>query len=643
MKKLLAFAALFAVVALTSCKYDDDDLWNSVHGLENRVAKLEELCKQMNTNISSLQTIVTALQNNVYVTGTTPLMKDGKEIGYTITFSKGNPITIYHGKDGQDGEDGITPTISVKKDTDGVYYWTLNGEFIVVDGGKIQAEGKDGTNGTTPQFKIENDYWFVSYNNGANWTQLGKATGEDGIGGDSMFSGVDYETSTDYVIFTLSNGTQIKLPTWSAFEALQRLCNETNTNLSALQTIVTALQNNDYITSVDPLTENGKVVGYTIKFAKSNPIVIYNGKDGADGVDGNTPVIGVKKDTDGIYYWTLDGEFIVVDGQKIKAQGTDGNNGADGSDGVTPKLEIQEGYWWISYDNGTNWTQLGKATGEDGKDADSIKITQDENNVYFELADGTVITMPQNNDTTTQNIQFADPITKYLCSSQWLNSSNIDNLNSWDKNLDGELSYQEAANVKYIGYYHYFHGSAISSFNELRYFIGVTYIGKEAFKDCSKLYTIVIPDNVKTIEQNAFSGCSDLQFVTWGNNITDIQDRAFYGCTSLRFIILGDYVETIGAYAFYGASSINISTLRVTLPASVKSIGDYAFHNRNVEFVYCKSLTPPFLGGANVFGNDWGTSWKCKYYVPMSAVDDYKKAPYWKDLGDNIVGYDLTE
>ena len=643
MKKLLAFAALFAVVALTSCKYDDDDLWNSVHGLENRVAKLEELCKQMNTNISSLQTIVTALQNNVYVTGTTPLMKDGKEIGYTITFSKGNPITIYHGKDGQDGEDGITPTISVKKDTDGVYYWTLNGEFIVVDGGKIQAEGKDGTNGTTPQFKIENDYWFVSYNNGANWTQLGKATGEDGIGGDSMFSGVDYETSTDYVIFTLSNGTQIKLPTWSAFEALQRLCNETNTNLSALQTIVTALQNNDNITSVDPLTENGKVVGYTIKFAKSNPIVIYNGKDGADGVDGNTPVIGVKKDTDGIYYWTLDGEFIVVDGQKIKAQGTDGNNGADGSDGVTPKLEIQEGYWWISYDNGTNWTQLGKATGEDGKDADSIKITQDENNVYFELADGTVITMPQNNDTTTQNIQFADPITKYLCSSQWLNSSNIDNLNSWDKNLDGELSYQEAANVKYIGYYHYFHGSAISSFNELRYFIGVTYIGKEAFKDCSKLYTIVIPDNVKTIEQNAFSGCSDLQFVTWGNNITDIQDRAFYGCTSLRFIILGDYVETIGAYAFYGASSINISTLRVTLPASVKSIGDYAFHNRNVEFVYCKSLTPPFLGGANVFGNDWGTSWKCKYYVPMSAVDDYKKAPYWKDLGDNIVGYDFTE
>ena len=535
MKKLLAFAALFAVVALTSCKYDDDDLWNNVHGLENRVAKLEELCKQMNTNISSLQTIVTALQNNVYVTGTTPLMKDGKEIGYTITFSKGNPITIYHGKDGQDGEDGITPTISVKKDTDGVYYWTLNGEFIVVDGGKIQAEGTNGTNGTTPQFKIENDYWFVSYDNGANWTQLGKATGEDGVGGDSMFSGVDYETSTDYVIFTLSNGTQIKLPTWSAFEALQRLCNETNTNLSALQTIVTALQNNDYITSVDPLTENGKVVGYTIKFAKSNPIVIYNGKDGADG---NTPVIGVKKDTDGIYYWTLDGEFIVADGQKIKAQGTDGNNGADGSDGVTPKLEIREGYWWISYDNGTNWTQLGKATGEDGKDADSIKITQDENNVYFELADGTVITISKTGQSADPNvIQFEDEAVKAIC------------VGYWDFDNDGELSYNEAAKVTDIT--NVFRGTNISTFNEFQYFTGLTEVSKYTFTGCEDLIRIIIPQNVNIIDEHAFANCTNLARITLNTSLTTIGIYAFGNCSSLKTITIPSSVTTIRGSAFY--------------------------------------------------------------------------------------------
>ena len=587
MKKLLAFAALFAVVALTSCKYDDDDLWNSVHGLENRVAKLEELCKQMNTNISSLQTIVTALQNNVYVTGTTPLMKDGKEIGYTITFSKGNPITIYHGKDGQDGEDGITPTISVKKDTDGVYYWTLNGEFIVVDGGKIQAEGTNGTNGTTPQFKIENDYWFVSYDNGANWTQLGKATGEDGVGGDSMFSGVDYETSTDYVIFTLSNGTQIKLPTWSAFEALQRLCNETNTNLSALQTIVTALQNNDYITSVDPLTENGKVVGYTIKFAKSNPIVIYNGKDGADGVDGNTPVIGVKKDTDDIYYWTLDGEFIVVDGQKIKAQGTDGNNGTDGSDGVTPKLEIREGYWWISYDNGTNWTQLGKATGEDGKDADSIKITQDENNVYFELADGTVITISKTGQSVDPNIiQFADENVKKLC------------VGMWDTNGDLELSYDEAATVTSLGAT-FTGNSEIQIFNELKHFTGLTVLD-DAFSGCSNLWKVTIPVNVESMTFNNFKGCVSLKTITFekGSKLkafTGGHDNnykilgAFLDCKSLTTIEIPASVESLGT-AFKGSS---LRTITFEKGSKLKSItGGYQNKDNYLGALSdCKALT----------------------------------------------------
>ena len=662
MKKLLAFAALFAVVALTSCKYDDDDLWNSVHGLENRIAKLEELCKQMNTNISSLQTIVTALQNNVYVTGTTPLMQDGKEIGYTITFSKGNPITIYHGKDGQDGEDGTTPIIGVKKDTDGVYYWTLNGEFIVVDGGKIKAEGKDGTNGTngtTPQFKIENDYWFVSYDNGANWTQLGKATGEDGIGGDSMFSGVDYATSTDYVIFTLSNGTQIKLPTWSAFEALQRLCNETNTNLSALQTIVTALQNNDYITSVDPLTENGKVVGYTIKFAKSNPIVIYNGKDGADGVNGNTPIIGVKKDTDGIYYWTLDGEFIVVDEQKIKAQGTDGNNGADGSDGVTPKLEIREGYWWISYDNGANWTQLGKATGEDGKDADSIKITQDENNVYFELADGTVITISKTGQSVDPNIiQFADENVKKLC------------VGMWDTNGDLELSYDEAATVTSLGTT-FTGNSEIQIFNELKHFTGLTVLD-DAFSGCSNLWKVTIPVNVESITFNNFKGCVSLKTITFekGSKLkafTGGHDNnykilgAFLDCKSLTTIEIPASVESLGT-AFKGSSlrtitfekgsklesisgvrdlgafdgAINLTTVDMSECTQVKRIDEYTFYgNSNLRLFKIGTEIPPTCKDYTFYNINPYSVLK----VPSGCIDAYKKATGWNDFA-NITGLD---
>ena len=61
-------------------------------------------------------------------------------------------------------------------------------------------------------------------------------------------------------------------------ERLERLCNDMNTNLGSMQTIVTALDRGDYITSVEPLTENGSMVGYTIRFAKGTPIVVYNGK-----------------------------------------------------------------------------------------------------------------------------------------------------------------------------------------------------------------------------------------------------------------------------------------------------------------------------------------------------------------------------
>ena len=615
MKKLLTLAVMVTALVLSSCKYDDDDIWNSVHGLEDRVAKLEELCKQMNTNISSLQTIVTALQNNDYVTGVTPVMQSGKEVGYTITFSKSNPITIFHGKDGQngmdgtDGKDGTTPTIGVKQDVDGIYYWTLDGDWLTDErGDKIKAEGtdgkdgadgengSDGTDGTngkdgiTPQFKIENDYWFISYDNGDTWTQVGKATGEDGkdgedgVGGDSMFTGIDYKTSTDYVIFTLADGTQIKLPTWSAFEALQRLCNETNTNLSALQTIVTALQNDDYITSVDPLTENGKVVGYTIKFAKSNPIVIYNGKDGTDGVDGNTPVIGVKKDGDGIYYWTLDGEFIIVDGQKIKAQGTDGS---DGADGVTPKLEIREGYWWISYDNGTNWTQLGKATGEDGKDADSIKITQDENNVYFELADGTVITISKTGQSVDPNIiQFADENVKKLC------------VGMWDTNGDLELSYDEAATVTSLGTT-FTGNSEIQIFNELKHFTGLTVLD-DAFSGCSNLWKVTIPVNVESMTFNNFKGCVSLKTITFekGSKLkafTGGHDNnykilgAFLDCKSLTTIEIPASVESLGT-AFKGSS---LRTITFEKGSKLKSItGGYQNKdNYSGALSDCKALT----------------------------------------------------
>ena len=215
-------------IALAGCKddFDDSELRKQIADLDGRLTSLEKLCAQMNTNISSMQTIVNALQQNDYITGVTPITEEDNTIGYSITFAKNKPITIYH------GENGSTPVIGIKKDTDGIYYWTLDGEWLLdISDNKIKAEGTDGEsgeageegkpgqNGITPVLKIEEGYWYVSYDNENSWQQLGKASGEKGEPGekgDSMFSSVD--TSNDgYVIFTLADGTELKLPRKDSF------------------------------------------------------------------------------------------------------------------------------------------------------------------------------------------------------------------------------------------------------------------------------------------------------------------------------------------------------------------------------------------------------------------------------------------
>lgn len=501
---LISFWVALLGVSFSACKSDvnTDDIWNSIDNLEDRVASLEKVCSQMNGNIASLQALVQAVQENVSITSVSPLMENGKEVGYTITFSKGNPIVIYHGTkgdkgepgkngtdgkdgangadgkdgvDGKDGKDGITPIVGVAKDVDGIYYWTLNGKWLTdTDGNKVKAvgsDGKDGTNGTngtdgedgkdgingtngtngvdgkdgkdgkdgvTPQLKIENGNWMLSVDNGATWTNLGVAQGADGTNGkdgkdgkdgDSFFSSIDYTSDTNWVIFTLSDGkTQIKLPTWKAYEALQALCSRMNANIDALQDIVTGLQDGEAITSVAILKDvDNNEIGYTLTFKNTGTVNIYHGKDGADGADGTngtdgangiTPVIGVVKDQDGLYYWTLNGKWLTdADGNKIKAVGTDGKdglngtngtdgaNGKNGKDGVTPQLKIENGNWMLSVDNGETWTDLGTAQGADGEDGvdgkngdsffSNIDYTSDSNWVILTLADGeTQIKLP---------------------------------------------------------------------------------------------------------------------------------------------------------------------------------------------------------------------------------------------------------
>lgn len=227
MKKIFTFLMIAMVgFALTGCR---QRIWDELDELDNRVTALEEIVKKTNSDIAAIQTILNAIQNNVFVTNviTTP-------DGYTIQFSDGTSATISNGTDGADAN---APVISVKQDTDGNYYWTINGEWLIVDGERVRANGHDGQSGqdgqdgqdgedgqdgqdaVAPQVRINEDTkeWEISTDGGVTWVSTGViAEGQDGengsviVEGETLFQSIDY-TNEDYVIFTLADGTVLKV------------------------------------------------------------------------------------------------------------------------------------------------------------------------------------------------------------------------------------------------------------------------------------------------------------------------------------------------------------------------------------------------------------------------------------------------
>ena len=222
---------LLAATGLWSCgnDYDDTELKNELNDLKSRVEKLEEWSTKTNGQISALQGAITALEANDYVTGVSPIMEDNVKVGYTIDFSKSGSISIFSGKDGAQGNDGVTPTIGVAQEN-GIYYWTIKtGDadatwMLDSDGKKIPttgANGADGTPGTTPQISVgtfENKvYWKINgewlldaSGNKVQATGDKGATGENGTNGtpgNSVFAQNGVKVNDDNVEFTLADGT----------------------------------------------------------------------------------------------------------------------------------------------------------------------------------------------------------------------------------------------------------------------------------------------------------------------------------------------------------------------------------------------------------------------------------------------------
>lgn len=208
MRKLFTLVALLVVVMVSSCAYDDTSLWSAITDLQNRMKAVEELCKETNTNLDALQELVSAISDNEQIKSIVPIEKDGNIIGYTLTFTNGESVTIYNEKN--DNDAGVVPQIGVAQDSDNIYYWTLDGEWLLdAYGNKIKAQGEDGL---TPKFKIEEEYWYISYDNGTTWDSVGKVVPGEVIDCNcqGIFQSVDFDD--EYVYFTLADGSVIVVP-----------------------------------------------------------------------------------------------------------------------------------------------------------------------------------------------------------------------------------------------------------------------------------------------------------------------------------------------------------------------------------------------------------------------------------------------
>ncbi len=223
MKKLF-YAALSAclLAGAIGCSddYDDSALWDKVNGIDGDIENIKTDLEALKAKVQGLNdtyAALTAMLNGGIITAAESVTdeKTGRT-GYKFTVTTkteggGTSSTdyfIWNGTDGQDGEtgaagaDGTTPQLAVAKDeATGRYYWTLNGEALTDDSGnKIWAtgengaDGEDGTPGTpgtngkdgvTPQLKIgestsdsSQKSWFVSYDNGDTWTEVGVFSGD---------------------------------------------------------------------------------------------------------------------------------------------------------------------------------------------------------------------------------------------------------------------------------------------------------------------------------------------------------------------------------------------------------------------------------------------------------------------------------
>lgn len=168
-------------------------------------------------------------------------------------------------------------------------------------------------------------------------------------------------------------------------------------------------------------------------------------------------------------------------------------------------------------------------------------------------------------------------------------------------------------------------------------------IGNEAFRG-SNLSSVTIPESVTRVGWKAFSDCEDLPIIdeiryadtylveavdkdlssyTIQTGTRFIGSEAFYNCTSLSTITIPNTVEDIGSDAFMSCGNLE----SITIPENVTTIGDMAFYNcAKLKTITCKSIIPPVC---EYIVDDYKYN-LISLYVPGESINDYKTADEWK-------------
>ena len=196
-----------------------------------------------------------------------------------------------------------------------------------------------------------------------------------------------------------------------------------------------------------------------------------------------------------------------------------------------------------------------------------------------------------------------------------IEAKNADGITIYYKWIKNETNNNNELAVSYRGssynYYFYEYAGNVVIPKYVEYYgknIPVTSIGSEAFRGCSDLTSVTIPNSVTSIGEDTFYGCYGLTSVTIPNSVTSIEHGAFQSCSGLTSVTIPNGVTSIGSSAFCGCSrltsvtipnsvtSIGESTFRgcsgltsVTIPNSVTSIGESAFYG-------CRGLTSITIG-----------------------------------------------